>query len=108
MRNSNSSKVRDIVGGGPTHTSYTLEDFTTESEEDISDITDTDNVINEKEDISDIAVNKRQSYSSKDPSVSHTTSYSNSSTIEPQIQTPLFFSLKRIFKSIYDFMLDLK
>lgn len=92
MRNSNSSKVRDIVGGGPTHTSYTLEDFTTESEE---DITDTDNVINEKEDISDIAVNKRQSYSSKDPSVNHTTPYSNSSTIEPQ--TPLFFSLERIF-----------
>ncbi len=100
MRNSNPSKVRDIVGGGPTYTFYTLEDYT-ESEEDIGD---TVNVIDEEEDTSDISVNKQQSYSSNDTLVSHTTSNSNSSTI----QTPLFFSLKRIFRSIYDFMLDLE
>jgi len=98
MRNFDSSNVRDVVVGGSISKSYTLED--------ISDTIDTDNAINEEE-ASDNAFNKEQSYSSEDPS-NRTTSYSKPSTIEPQIQTPLFFSLKRIFRSIYDFMLDLK
>jgi len=105
MKNFDSSMVRDVFGGGgPFWKTYTLGDSTTESEEDTSDTIDTDNAINE--DASDNAFNE-QSYSSEDPS-NRTTSYSKPSTIETQIQTSLFFSLKRIFRSIYDFMLDLE